>query len=277
MHKLYLAPTSLPDTPPLAFLDAAAQAGFDGVGVRLVRSPGLAFHPVLGDAQRVDDLRHAVRDTQLEVLDILSFYLTPEPDFDRFEPALALGAELGARYALTMGDDPDWPRLVDHFAQFAELAARYRLVPALEAAVTRPIATLDQTLRLIEATAPRRAVICLDPLNFIRAGDAIPAIAAAPRELFPYAQLTDGVFVPGPPDAAKLGTPAMPPNERRLPGEGMLPLADFLACFPADVPLSLEVPPPAGDRSAAADWARRIAAASRRVLAQPGARSRPAA
>jgi hypothetical protein len=38
-NEIALAPTSLPNTPPLEFIDAAATAGFDSIGLRLHKSP----------------------------------------------------------------------------------------------------------------------------------------------------------------------------------------------------------------------------------------------
>ena len=113
MRKLAFAPTSLPEAKPLDFIAAARDAGFDGVGLRLNKSPGLPFHPVAGDAVLVREMRRMLKDSNLFVLDILSFYLLPETDFDGFKPGLELGAELGAKYAMVIGDDPQWPRLRD--------------------------------------------------------------------------------------------------------------------------------------------------------------------
>ena len=51
MNKIALAPTTLPHSPPLEYIDAAVRAGYDGIGIRLFRSPGItyAFHPVAGN------------------------------------------------------------------------------------------------------------------------------------------------------------------------------------------------------------------------------------
>jgi hypothetical protein len=46
----------------------------------------------------------------------------------------------------------------------------------------------------------------------------------------------------------------MPPNQRRLMGEGMVPVADILDALPAGVPLSVEFPPPDAATDEAA-WA----------------------
>jgi len=39
VNELYIAPSMLMDVPPLAFLEAARDAGYHGVGLRLQKSP----------------------------------------------------------------------------------------------------------------------------------------------------------------------------------------------------------------------------------------------
>jgi sugar phosphate isomerase/epimerase len=274
LNALYFAPTSLVDSPPLELVRAAAAAGYDGVGLRLNASPGLPFHPVLGDAALVRALRDALRESGLAVLDLYSFYLQPGTDVRAFAPALELGASLGARYALTMGDDPEWTRVVDNFGRFCDLAAGFGLACALEFAVMRPLASLGQSARLARESGRRNAVICVDPLNFVRGGGVPAEIAALEPRLFPYAQISDGVLGPGEPDLARLGR--MGPNQRRLLGEGVVPLAALLDALPPGLPLSVELPPPPGARPAAAEWAKTTAANVRGFLAryaQAGARA----
>ena len=107
MNPLFLAPTTLPTTTPVDYIRAAAHAGFDGVGLRLHRSPGLPFHPVVGDTPLIGDMTTALAAADLPVLDIYSFYLRPDTDVGDFVPALELGAKFGAKFAVVMGDDID--------------------------------------------------------------------------------------------------------------------------------------------------------------------------
>src|SRR4029453_13857284 len=62
MHKIALAPTTLPNSPPLEYIDAAVRAGYDGIGIRLFRSPGItyAFHPVTGTATLMREVKSAI-------------------------------------------------------------------------------------------------------------------------------------------------------------------------------------------------------------------------
>ena len=149
MNKIALAPTTLPNSPPLEYIDAAVRAGYDGIGIRLFRSPGItyAFHPVAGDLPLMRDVKSAIASAGLEVFDVLSFYLQPAMALDSMLPSLAFGAEIGAKYALVIGDDPDWAHMCDNFGRFCDAAARLGLTAALEAPVnSRTVNTLQLCL-----------------------------------------------------------------------------------------------------------------------------------
>ncbi len=237
---LAMAPTTLPETQPLAFVQAAIEGGYDAIGLRLNRSPGLPFHPIVGNAPLVAEIERLLNDSGLRVLEVFSCYLQPETDTAAFRPALDLGQRLGARYVMVMGADPDWARTCDNFGRFAELAAEYRLVPALEPAVTRPLASHRQCERLIREAGAASAVICVDALNLVRAGEGPSDIAAMDPRLFPFAQLTDGFVDPDELRSAKPGQ--MAPNRRAMVGAGDLPLAAILDALPSGIPLSVETP-----------------------------------
>lgn len=192
MRKLALAPTSLPEAKPMEFIAAAREAGFDGVGLRLNRSPGLPFHPVVENAVLVREMKRALSDANLFVLDVLSFYLQPTTDFAGFEPALQLGADMGAKYAMVIGDDPDWPRLSDNFGRFCDQAGRVGLSAAIEFVAYRPLATLALAQRIVAETGRQNAAICVDPLHFARSGGKPADVKGVAPKLLPYMQLSDG-------------------------------------------------------------------------------------
>ena len=257
MNKLALAPTSLPNAEPLEFIDAARSAGYDAVGLRLFRSPGItyAFHPVAGDAALTRTLKQALQDSGLQVIDILSFYLQPETDVDSMRPALELGAELGATYALVIGDDPEWQRQVDTFARICDAAAQVGLIASIEAPVTqRQVNTLPKALQLIEDSGRSNAVVCLDPFHFFRVGHTPDLLRDQDMRLFPYSQIDDGLD----------NVPA--PGGRSAPGEGLVPLGEILDALPRDLPLSVEWSAPRGSSYSAAEWARIALEATRRYL-----------
>jgi len=270
MNPIILAPTTLPDAAPLDYIEAATTAGYDGMALRLHPSPGFPFHPVLGNAPLIRDIKAALASAP-KVCEIGSFYLEPGIDVTRFRGELALGAELGANYAFTIGNDPDWSRLVDSFGRFCDEAARHGLNAFVEFVPMRPLGTLQQTLRLFAEAGRRNVAVCIDPLNFTRSGGRAADIATVDPALLPYGQLSDGLVYPeerGP-------QPGMRPNVRRLMGEGDVPVADIVAAMPRGIAYSLELPlelsaalPDAKGRPmGAAAWAKYVLASAKAFLA----------
>jgi sugar phosphate isomerase/epimerase len=265
LNKIIIAPTTLQDTAALEYIEATAAAGYDGIGLRVHRSPGLPFFPVVGDAALIRDMKSRIADAGLEVFDLYSFYLEPGTDVTVFAPAMELGASFGAKYATVMGADTDWSRQRDNFAKTCDLAKPFGLVCSLEFAVIRPLATLRQTVRLIEEVK-REAVICVDPLHLARSGGSPADVKALDPKYFPYAQISDGVLEPGEPNPALFGKLGL--GRRKMPGEGTLPLRELLAALPRDVPLSVELPISlAPDGTSAHQWAKITAERTRAFLA----------
>ena len=58
---------------------------------------------MVGNQPLIREMKQVIADGGLKVLDILSFYLVPEPDFATFTAALELGREFGAKYAMVIG------------------------------------------------------------------------------------------------------------------------------------------------------------------------------
>jgi sugar phosphate isomerase/epimerase len=252
-HALFLAPTTLLHAAPLEYLRAALAAGYDGAGLRLHASPNFPFHPIAGNAALVREVKAVL--AELPLLDIYSFYLRPETKISDFVPALALGAELGARYALVQGDDPDYRRLVENFARFCDAAAPLGLSAAVEFVPARHLATLPKALQLLREARRTNGCVLVDALHLARSGH--PMVDLKMLDL-PYAQISDGIPATG---------------ERRIPGEGELRLGEFLDALPAGIPLSVEVLPPKD--ATPGEWARRVIEGTRRFLAT--AASRPSA
>ena len=239
LNKLYMAPGMLMDVPPLAFLEAARDAGYHGVGLRLQKSPQFPIFPIVGDAALIREIRSALADSGLHLLDILAFYLLPETDVLEYEPALSLGAELGATYALMQGNDPDWSRLCGTFDKFCDVAKQSGIVPIVEFCPNRTLATLAQTLDLLDQTGHTEIPILVDPLHLVRSEGTSADLEKVDPRRFPYAQMSDGVLTAGEPNlelAKKLGL-----GERRMPGDGTLPLSDIFTALPAGLPISVEV------------------------------------
>lgn len=240
MNKFVLAPTTLPSVAPLEYIDAAIDAGYDAVGLRLHKSPGLPFHPVVGNAALIAEIKAMLKGAGMPVFDVFSCYLEPETKMSDFTASLALGAELGGRYIMVMGNDPDYARMRDNFGLFCDEAARFGLTPTIEFVPTRPLCTMSMAIKMIKESGRRNGTICLDPMHFVRTGGTGAEIGSYGAKYFPYTQLNDGVLFPGEPNPADFGK--MRQGQRKMLGEGDVPLYEYLDALPAELPLSIEIP-----------------------------------
>jgi sugar phosphate isomerase/epimerase len=240
VNKFVLAPTTLPEVPPLAYIDAAIHSGYDAVGLRLHKSPGLPFHPVVGNAALVAEIKAMLKASSMPVFDVFSCYLEPETKMSDFTASLALGAELGGKYIMVMGNDTDYARMRDNFGRFCDEAARFNLIPTIEFVPTRPLCTMAMAVKMVKESGRGTGTICLDPMHFMRTGGTGAEIKSYGAKYFPYSQINDGVLFPGEPNPADFGK--MRQGQRKMLGDGDVPLYDYLDALPAGLPLSVEIP-----------------------------------
>ncbi|MBV8085680.1 MAG: sugar phosphate isomerase/epimerase [Chloroflexi bacterium] len=243
-RKLAIAATSMGAASPAELVRAAADAGFDGVGLRLYRSPGLtyAFTPLAGNPALMREVRTALADRGLEVFEVLSYYLQPDMDWDGIKASLEAAAELGGKYPLVIGDDPDWARMCASLARLCDMCEPLGLQAAIEAPVySRVTNTFPICTQLIADTGHPNAVLGLDPFMFGRRGHSVDLLRAVDQRLLPYSQFGDGLLESG---------------VRTAPGKGEAPLADILGALPADAPLSLEWGAPRDQSYSPAEWAK---------------------
>ncbi len=80
--RLAIAPTTVPAAAPLDYLDSALASGCEAIGLRLHRSPTLPYHPVVGDAPLIREMKGRLAEARMPVLDIFTFYLQPSSDFE---------------------------------------------------------------------------------------------------------------------------------------------------------------------------------------------------
>jgi len=236
---LSLAHLTAIDLAPPALIRAAAEAGFDAVGLRLIRvtdtTPG---YPLMNDARMMRETRAALSDTSLSVHDIEFVRIEPGTDFDALEPFLDAGATLGAREVVVAPYDPDLSRLADRLAAFAERAATRSLGVSMEFFPWTPPRDLDAALALVTQAGPRAGLL-VDALHFDRSESSLETLRRVPRERLRFAHLSDAPVHP-PYSADELFHTA---REARLPpGEGRIDLNAFLDAVPPDLPLGVEVP-----------------------------------
>jgi sugar phosphate isomerase/epimerase len=214
-------------TPP-QLVSAAAAAGYDCVGLRLIGIPGQTM-PAFDQRE----LEQRLADTGVKVLDVEIFRLDPDVDLAAFEPALAVSQRVGASEILVHGADPDEARLVDSFGRLCELAGRYGLRANLEPMPWVAVSSVAKAKRLLQGTD---GALLVDAIHFFRIGGRFDELEGAPLR---YLQFCDAH--PGrPADMQEIIRQAR--GDRLLPGEGALDLRGLLRALPADLPMSLEIP-----------------------------------
>lgn len=236
---LSLAHLTVLDADPLTLIDAAAAGRFDAIGLRIVPPmPTDQIVPVIGDENLIGKIEQRLADTGLRILDIEAVWLMPHTDVRALQPALGLGRRLGAKHLLVVGNDPDWDRLRDNFATLCDMAADAGLSIALELMSYVELRTLSQARRLLDEVRRSNAGLLIDALHFYRSGAHPRDLAGLDPSLFPYIHLCDAYLAA--PEASGLRPEGR--GGRFYPGEGELPLAQFLRAFPSEIPVAIEAP-----------------------------------
>jgi sugar phosphate isomerase/epimerase len=222
--------TCLELTPP-QLVAAAASAGYDGVGLRLIPVPGQVLAPF---DQR--ELEQRLAHTGLRVLDIEVFRLEGGTKVADFEPVLSLAQRLGASEILAHGADAEDARLVQTLGALCELAARYGLAVNIEPMPWVEISTIGKAKQLLKKVKTDNAAILVDPIHFFRAENKFDDLKNTPLR---YLQFCDA-RAERPRDEQELIRQAR--GDRLFPGEGGLDLKGLLAALPVGLPMTLEMP-----------------------------------
>jgi sugar phosphate isomerase/epimerase len=264
MHRLINSPQNTGRTEPLAYIDASASAGYDGVGIRTFRAPGRSynFNPIVGNADLERDVKRALDDSGLEAYDLYSFYLQPEMDWNVITPALEYGGEIGCTYVLVIGDDPEWNRMVDTMGRVIDIIDPLGMKPAFEAFARQAVADrpmlspMSACLKFIEDCKPKYVGMCPDPRQQYRDEQGFASLqgVGANRALVPYAQLNDQAAHAGPSGSTGI-----------LPGEGFVPLYEYLDALGPDIDISVEAQMPEGVYTGA-EWCKVSVERIRRYL-----------
>jgi sugar phosphate isomerase/epimerase len=226
-----LAALTVMELAPHEQVSAAADAGYDCVGLRLI--------PVANQALPPFDERETARrlaDSGVRVLDVEVFRLAAETRVAEFEPVLAAAARLRASELLVHGADPDESRLTETFGQLCELAARYQLSANLEPMPWVEVSNVAKAKRLLDAAGRDNAALLVDAIHFFRADNRFDELKGTRLN---YMQLCDAK-AERPNDMQEMIRQAR--GDRLFPGEGGLDLRGLLRVLPADILLSLEVP-----------------------------------
>jgi sugar phosphate isomerase/epimerase len=253
---------TLPDVAPIDLVRVAAEVGYGSFSL-WVQPPAL-YDVMLATPVMTADLARAITDHSVTLGNLEVFNVNTDEPITVYEPAIALGAQLGARTATAIAFGEPLPDIAERFAAFHALCADHGILPLVEPIAMGNVRTPQDGVDLIRA-AGVDARLVIDCLHLVRTGCTADALLAIPPEYVGHVQICDGPAAVTPDE---LGLEAT--ANRLYPGEGAFPLVEILAAVPPGATLGLEVPnvarlergmPPA-------DRAREALSAARAVLDQ---------
>jgi sugar phosphate isomerase/epimerase len=239
MAGFSLEPITVFEAPPPDLVAIARASGCSHVGL-WVQSPvpGIAAPPLAEDAALARRTRQRLADDGIAVHNIECFNLALPDAFDGYRRTLEVGARLGGRVATCIAyGEPDLGRLTERFARLAALAAEMGLRLAVEFISMGDIRTLADAVRVVRGSGAGNGGITVDLLHLVRTGAGPADVAALDPRLIAHVQLCDGPASMPPDRLAFEGT-----EQRRLPGDGVFPIREFVAAVPPGLPLGIEVP-----------------------------------
>jgi len=241
-REIALGALSVPGASVWQSIDAASDAGFDSLGLRVFDDTADEPNPLVADVAFRRETIARLQHHGLAVLDVEVVRLNERTNTEACRTALECAAALGARAVLVVGWDDDETRAIESFRALCEAAAEFGLRPALEFMAFSAVRDLGQAQRIVDAACHPAGGVLIDALHLRRSGAEpadVEAFVASHCERVVYAQLCDAPLA-GPP-ARKSGL-AEAAADRLAPGEGELPLRCFIDALPAGVPLSIEAP-----------------------------------
>jgi len=246
--------------PPHDVVEAAAGAGFGGVGLRWDQE-GVAYPSVA-------EVRRAIDDAGLVLLDLEVVRLQPGAPVDDFRHLVDVAAGLGARFLLAVSHHDEQARTADELGTVADWCAGTGVTVALEPMRFTAVRTFAAAGELVRSLGRDDVVVLVDPLHLHRGGESPADLQVRGAPPIGYVQLCDAPLTPpgAPDDLDALAHEAR--HGRLFPGEGELPLLDMLAAVPADLPCTVEVQNDGWADVDVRDRARRALQTARQVLEQ---------
>jgi sugar phosphate isomerase/epimerase len=229
-RPLYLAAGTVLDAAPVDVIEAAAAAGFDGLGLRL--------DTATLDEAGIRSIGARLRATGMTLFDLEVIRVGAPGAGEDAQRLLDVAGELGAQWVLTVSQLPDSAESVRALQALAISAADRGVGIALEFMRFTELRSIEAAVDAVIAVGQPNIAVLVDALHLFRTGGTVEQVAALSPAQLAYAQLCDA------PATAPSTTPELADEARHsrlMPGAGDLPLTGFVAALPDQLPITVEV------------------------------------
>lgn len=241
MRQLTFGYLTLSECPQLEIIDVAKASGFNSLGLRVEGRRTGDDYPfaVVGDPAKLRAVKERLAATGMRLSNVNGKYLEPHTTVDDIKGLVDAAAELGCPFILANGYDDDESRTTDNLAKMCELAQEAGGIRiAIEFVPYQSINGLKMAYDMAKRTGMDNAGLVPDPLHLSRSGGSPADFAGLDLSRVFYAQVCDAPAkrpdtIDGCLNEARTG--------RMYPGEGGLPLFDYLDAMPGDCELEIEV------------------------------------
>ncbi|MCB2077154.1 MAG: TIM barrel protein [Novosphingobium sp.] len=245
-NRLGIEMLTLLGMPPVEHVTLAAELGCVTISTGLMKLPLSPFgYPqletlyepwsLLDDAALRRDVKLAMADTGVHIGLGEGFRVAPDLDVADFASQLDVFAELGALRINAISTEPDMDRAIDQFGLLSDMVMARGMRFLVEFAPPHVLNCAEKALAVADALGHERCGMMLDAMHFFRSGGTVEEIVKLPVI---YAQMCDAPRMA--PEGVTYMQEAM--FERMVPGEGELPLREWIAALPDDCEIGLEVP-----------------------------------
>jgi len=240
MDQLGIEFISVFGLPPVDFVHLAANLDVHNISLGLApldANPHNYPSYSLSDASLQRRFKAALAERGVTFALAEGFFVLPGRDVGAYAQDMDLVAELGARRINTLALEPDAARLDDQLAALVEMAAARGLTTTLEFLPGVAVADLAAAAATVRRIGRPELCVLADTMHLGRTGATGAQIAALEPGVIGYAQLCDC-----PRERTDMSYGDEAKYERMVPGEGELPLVDYLKALPGGVVIGLEVP-----------------------------------
>ena len=229
------------DAPPADTIDAAAAAGWSSVGIRITgRRRADPYAQVIGNRAAIADLKKRAADQGLLLSNISAYHFYPDVSLDDLARVMDTVIDLGSKIVVANSYDPDEGAYVEKLRRYCEHGRAAGVRVAVEFMKYSAVRSIHDAKRVIERVGAPNLGYLIDPLHLARSGGTPADVRAADPARIVFVQLCDARLPRREPTTDELRHEAR--TGRLFPGDGELPLPEFIAALPPGTEIEYEVP-----------------------------------